>query len=255
MTMEISEEKMKDIRTELQVWLTRTQANRREVESLIGKLQFMAKCIRAGRIFISRLINWIKGMERDRKYSIPQEARKDIVWWGRCAESHNGVSIMWMMKEPNVDSLIASDASKKGYGATFGTQYLRGRFPREYMDKNIALLELLAVVVAIKAWGPSLVGRYFWIHVDNQAVATVLNTGASRDIELQDALREMSLLAAQYQFVIKAKHIPGVDNRVPDWLSRWSQPESKKRFNQHIRDKGWVRTHVSGQLLKHKFNW
>ena len=45
------------------------------------------------------------------------------------------------------------------------------------------------------------------------------------------------MLAAQHQFVIKAKHISGVSNRVPDWLSRWSQAESKRKFREFARDK------------------
>ena len=52
MTMEISEEKLVEIKKELQSWLLKTKAKRREVESLVGKLQFMAKCVRAGRIFL-----------------------------------------------------------------------------------------------------------------------------------------------------------------------------------------------------------
>ena len=63
--------------------------------------------------------------------------------------------------------------------------------------------------------------------MDNQAVATILNTGASRNPHLQNILREVALLAAQNQFVIRAKHIAGISNRVPDWLSRRDKPESR----------------------------
>ena len=73
MTMEISATKMEDIRKEIQCWLYKTTATRREVESLIGKLQFLAKCIKAGRIFLSRLIISIKSMSRGKSYKVPQE--------------------------------------------------------------------------------------------------------------------------------------------------------------------------------------
>ena len=45
--------------------------------------------------------------------------------------------------------------------------------------------------------------------MDNEAVATVLNTGACRQAALQDVLREIALIAAKHQFVIKAQHIMG----------------------------------------------
>ena len=92
-------------------------------------------------------------------------------------------------------------------------------------------------MLAVKAWGPQLRGKYFWIHVDNEAVAHVLNSGKGRDPFLQKALREIAFIAAQHEFVLKAKHIRGVDNRVPDWLSRWSEPDSRKKFRQYAREK------------------
>ena len=186
--MEISQQKMKDIQMELNTWLFKTTARRKEVESLIGKLQFLAKCVRAGRIFLSRLIQWIRGMDRSQKYTIPHEARKDIAWWARCAQEHNGVSLIWLHKDPQTDNIIATDACSIGYGGTYKDQYYRAQFPPHLQSRNIALLEILAVMVALKIWGQELKGHYFWIHVDNEVVATVLNTGASRDQSLQDIL-------------------------------------------------------------------
>ena len=75
---------------------------------------------------------------------------------------------------------------------------------------------MLAVLIALRIWAQKLKGKYFWINVDNEAVATILNTGASKDLELQTMLREITFLAAQNQFVLKAKHINGVDNRIPN---------------------------------------
>ena len=254
MTMEISQTKMEDIRKEIQRWLLKTTANRKETESLIGKLQFLAKCIRAGRVFLARLINWIKGMDRKPSYTIPIEARKDIAWWGRCAQ-HNGISLIWLHKNPEPDQLIATDACLKGYGGTFHGKYFRARFPQKLQSKNIAILEILAVMVALKIWGPELQGQYFWIHVDNEAVASVLNSGASRNTELQDVLREIALMAAQHQFVIKARHITGISNRVPDWLSRWGEQEARKQFREFAKDKSLRQYRVSQGMLQLDNKW
>ena len=142
MTMEILQQKMEDIKKEIGTWLLRHSARRKEVESLVGKLQFLAKCIRAGRIFLSRLINWIRGMNWGQEYSIPLEARKDIAWWGRCAQEFNGVSLIWLHKEPAMDNVIATDACLVGYGGVCGNQYFRGRFPDKLKNQNIALLDV-----------------------------------------------------------------------------------------------------------------
>ena len=117
-TIEIPQEKLEEIAQETSTWLTKTSATRKEAESLIGKLQFVAKCVRAGRIFIARLINWIRGMNRTAHYPIPLEARKDVAWWGRVMPEYNGVSLLWLVKEPQVDAVIATDSCPKGYGGT-----------------------------------------------------------------------------------------------------------------------------------------
>ena len=84
--------------------------------------------------------------------------------------------------------MIATDACLVGYGGICGNQYFRGRFPQHLRNQNIARLEIFAVMVALKAWAGQLEGKYFWVHVDNEAVAIVLNTGASRDVVMQDVL-------------------------------------------------------------------
>ena len=94
MTIEVTQDRVKDMLQELNTWNTKTAVSRREVESLIGKLQFASKCVRPGRTFISRLIHWIRSMNRTDKYPISPEARKDIAWWGKFLEDYNGVSIM-----------------------------------------------------------------------------------------------------------------------------------------------------------------
>ena len=137
---------------------------------------------------------------------------------------------MWLMKEPVTDIVIQTDACLKGYGGICGDQYFRARFPKADQSRNIAILEMWAVMVGIKIWQHKLKGKYFWVHVDNEAVASVLNTGSSREPELQNSLREIALIAANNQFILKARFIPGVTNRIPDWLSRWSQPAAKREF-------------------------
>ena len=255
MTMELPEDKVKEINQELDTWLYKTKARRKEVESLIGKLQFAAKCIRIGRVFIARLINWLKGLERSKPHSIPLEARKDISWWRRYLAQYNGVSLLWLIKTPGVDTVIATDASQYGYGGIAGKEYFRGKFPQNYSNLNIALLELKAVMVALKHWGGKLTGKYFWIHVDNEAVSIILNTGRSRDELLQDTLREIALIAAQHQFVLKAKHISGVSNRIPDWLSRWNSKEARKQFRSHIRDGSFKKLPTPVEMLAHTHQW
>ena len=151
----------------------------------------------------------------------------------RFTREFNGTSLMWLIKEPGTDTIIQTDACLRGYGGICNNQYFQARFPRELRKKNIAVLEMWAVMVALKIWAKEVQGKYFWIQVDNEAVATILNTGSSWEIELQNTLREITLLAAQHQCVIKARYIPGVENRLTDWLSRWDEPQARSQFREY----------------------
>ena len=82
-----------------------------------------------------------------------------------------------------------------------------------------------------------------------------MNTGAARDIVLQDALREMAMIAAKHQFIIKARHISGISNRIPDWLSRWHEPESKSKFIQFSREKSLHKCVLPKDALNFTNQW
>ena len=110
-------------------------------------------------------------------------------------------------------------------------------------------------MVALKIWAEELKGKYFWVHVDNEAVATVLNSGSSRDSELQNTLREIALIAAKNQFVIKARHIVGISNRVPDWLSRWHEKGARQEFRKYAQDRSLKHRRFHSDILQYTHNW
>ena len=56
MTVEVTPERMIEIKELVTSWLVREEASLKELQSVIGKLNFVAACVRQGRIFISRLL-------------------------------------------------------------------------------------------------------------------------------------------------------------------------------------------------------
>ncbi|CAG2216499.1 unnamed protein product [Mytilus edulis] len=57
MTLEISIERLTDIDLILLEWVGKEFASKREIQSLVGKLNFVGCCVRPGRVFISRILN------------------------------------------------------------------------------------------------------------------------------------------------------------------------------------------------------
>ena len=63
---------------ELFRWLEIDMATRKQLQLLIGKLNFIANCIRAGRVFLTRLINAINSLLEKGKAHITEEICKDV---------------------------------------------------------------------------------------------------------------------------------------------------------------------------------
>ena len=75
------------------------------------------------------------------------------------------------------------------------------------------------------------------MHCDNEVAVTVINTGRSHNNFLLSCLREIELLAARHEFEIRGNHIPGVENRISDALSRWDiDPKFEQVFRDQVKD-------------------
>ena len=244
LTMHVTADRVHEILDLVKTWLHKATFTRNELEELIGKLQFVANCVRPGRIFITRLLNALRSTCRHLTYAVDPDMKRDLLWWQTFLPTYNGVSIMWMHQELEADSIISTDASQTGVGAVmWGVGYLRGRVPDQWSQLNIAYLELWAVIFALRAWGEKLKGRKIVLKCDNMAVVEVLNNGRSRDWFLQAGLREFTFICATGQFEVRLQYVRSKFNTVADWLSRWFKGQGERRL---------LRDHERGCRLPHK---
>ncbi len=150
------------------------------------------------------------------------EFKKDVQWWIHFLPHFHTVSMIKTAPWSDIDKVIATDSCMKGGGGTFGKRYFAFKFPERFLQgiSGISQLEATVVVIALKLWGPELQGMRFTIHCDNEATVYVVNSGRSSEEYLQKCAREIAFLACKFQFELKARHIAGVNNRLPDILSR-----------------------------------
>lgn len=224
MTLEISIERLTEIDLILLEWVGKEFASKREIQSLVGKLNFVGCCVRPGRVFISRILNWLRYIYQDvKKSEVPELVKKDILWWKKFLPLYNGVSMMLIEEWSKPDEIFSSDACMTGCGGMFKEHFFHVEFPDAIVNEQLHInaLEMLTVVVCLKLWGTKLRGKRIIIKCDNQVTVTVINTGRSRNQFLQSCLREICFVAAINEFELRAVHIAGVDNRLADMLSRW----------------------------------
>ena len=126
-----------------------------------------------------------------------------------------------MFFEPG--ALIDTDATLVGAGGVCKGYYFHTPFPQFIVQQAhiIAHLELLAFIVALKAWSHLVSNTKFMVHLDNMVVVLAINTGHSKDPFINVGLHEITFLSALHNFEVQACHILGVTNTIPDLLSCW----------------------------------
>ena len=123
MTIEVTPERLNEIICLLKSWLDKkSTASVREIQSLLGKLNFIAACVRSTRKNIHLLyvemieITKQKVSSRHQQVEIPMYAKKDVLWYYRFLPVYNGVSLMLycLMKFVQV-ILVYMDVEVSGY--------------------------------------------------------------------------------------------------------------------------------------------
>ena len=260
MTIEITPERLCELRALLTTWLNKELASLKEVQSLLGKLNFVAACVRPGRIFISRMLKWLKVLYRkERKFhNIPLYVKKDIFWWHSFLPLYNGVSMMLYEEWCRPDAIFSSDSSLQACGGFWDGKYFHSKFPAKVADRgySINILEMLAIIVCLKLWGKFYVGKRIQIFCDNESVCHCLNSGKTHNEFLQSCLREVSFLAAIYEFQIKAVHLSSSANRIADHLSRFYMNQTHRdQFFELTKEYVLEECVVSANLFEFENDW
>ena len=211
----------------------RKKVTLRELQSLIGTLNFACKVIVPGRPFLRRLIDLTIGISRPNFHiRLNNEARLDLAAWLIFLQSFNGVSVLldehWISSEKLE---LFTDASNHGFAGVLKGKWFQGGWPSSWEQKHITIKEFFPIVLALKMWSSHLRDRRLLILCDNQSVVCIINSQSSRDSSLMSLVRMMTVTIMQFNIVIRAKHVPGKHNVVADMLSRFQDsPQIIRKF-------------------------
>lgn len=252
MTMQVTPDRLVEIKKELDEWENAKRATRKEMQSIIGKLSFAAKCVRPGRLFLARMLNELRQSPETGYAELSGEFKKDIAWWNRVMPYFNGISLIPPNYWSAPDTVLACDACLTGAGGVCGDEYFHKKFPEGIMQEtsDINQRELVTIMVALAVWGKKLRGHRIKILCDNMVTVQVMWSGRARNKHMQMCLREVTWLAAVHQFEIQPQHIQGQQNRVPDWLSRWHMDRKyEEMFREHHKGKKMWEVFVPDSLF------
>ena len=193
--------------------------------SLIGLLTATEKQVHLGRLHM-RPIQW----HLKAQWKTPESLEK----WIPVPESLH-THLEWWLKEENVLSgqplhpmdhsvQIFTDASKEGWGAHLEGRMAKGVWSTQESSLHINVLELKAVLLALREFLDVVQNRIVLIATDNSTVVAYINKeGGMRSGALCALLWRLLAWCDQHGVTLKARHIPGRLNVVADKLSRLGQ--------------------------------
>ena len=229
MQARLPEDKLDNARVMLSSWSSRKWCFLRDLQSLIGTLQFACRVISPGRPFMQRIINFTRGLSNfNHRIRLNNEFRKDILMWQLFLDNWNGVSFFlppYTVTSPHIH-LYTDAAGATGYGAFFDNMWFQGSWlPSQKLNPDsgisIAWQELYPIYLACMVWTPFWANKRICFHCDNQATVAILSAKSSKIPRIMNLIRLITFQTLKFNFTFTAKHVPGIDNSIADSLSRF----------------------------------
>ena len=234
MSMTIPEEKLREIMACLRSWMGRLRASRKDIQSLLGLLNFVASVAPPVRLFTNRMLDTLRETPSTGSSSLSCQFKQDVLFFAELLPIFNGRKIMGKSVVP-YQHQVELDAYLTGCGAVAGEQFYATPFPESVIraDHTIAHLELLNIVVAIKMWRVRWAGWTVQVFCDNLNSVHVLQSGRSRDHFMRACAREVFLHTAANDIDIQVCHRPGL---AMVWADALSREHTGERHAARVRD-------------------
>ena len=151
-----------------------------------------------------------------------------------CAGRFNGYSLIMNKNWERPDATFSTDSCMSGGGGWCKQEYFHLEYPEWLVNGNqdINVLECLMILVALKIWARNWGRMNILCLCDNSSSVLAINSGASKNRIMQNILRNIHWLSAEYSVTIKAVLIGTKSNRLSDNLSRWHL-SNKFKWNFH----------------------
>lgn len=223
----VPEDKLKDISALIHQALVSVWLPLKFWESLVGKMNFIAKAVYGARTFLRRVLDLVNVIKRHKKRgaSVSPQAKKDLTWWALFMERWNGQALI-LGPQRTVTSNLATDASGTAVGCVFHRAVIYQQLTPQQQKWHINEKELYAFIVAVREWGSAFARTNLRFlprigaKLDNTTAIAWINKGSANSQVAMTLLRELFWWSATLSFRVTCSHIPGKRNVIADAASR-----------------------------------
>ena len=89
-SISIPNEKLSEIVALCLDWSTRGKSNKKALQSLVGSLLYIHKCVRPARLFVNRILATLRQTPNDRTVTLSPEFKRDMAWFNDFLPVFNG---------------------------------------------------------------------------------------------------------------------------------------------------------------------
>lgn len=130
--------------------------------------------------------------------------------------------------------LFTDFAGSLGFAAIWQSHWCTERWSKKWQKKgyfkNILILELFPIIVALKIWGPYFVNKWILVRIDNKGVMYAVNCLTSKCLPVIVLLWHLIFKCLSLNIWLKVIHVAGKDNDLADSLSHLQMDRFFKLF-------------------------
>ena len=224
-TLAIPPEKLQDITQAVRHWLGKDVASKRQLQSILGLLLYVHKCVKPARIFLNRMLDLLRSCHGCQKIKLTSNFKRDLRWFAKFLPTYNGISLY---DHKQVDVTLELDACLTGFGGRSGNFVYHLPIQRGFRNWTIVHLEMINILLATRLFKFQWASKKVLIRCDNEAVVTVLKSGKTKDPYLAACARNIWFESALADIDLQYAHIRG-------WITKWrmSYLDGRVQYNRH----------------------
>ena len=230
MEIRIPIDKIRAILQQIEEISSHSKVSLRQLQSLTGSLNYCAKAMPSARAFVRRMYAAMsKATRPHHKVRITRGISEDIKMWKLFLTQYNGVSIMlnseWVSNSHLQLFTDSAGNAKFGCGVYFQGAWAFLQWPDTWVNSgilsDITYLEMIPIALACYLWKHRFSSLKILFNCDNMSVVQILNSKSSKSERVMSLVRQIVMWSMQFSFHINAMHIPGVNNKLVDSISRF----------------------------------
>ena len=91
-TISVPDEKLAEIKQVCSQWEHKTYCSKCDLQSLLGRLLYVTKCVKASRPFLNRMLDLLRQADKQAKVVLTEDFHRDLNWFSQFLTKFNGVA-------------------------------------------------------------------------------------------------------------------------------------------------------------------